>query len=85
MSKKIIFFGNERLATGVVTKNSVLNALIENGYEIETIILNQEIFISRKEKINETELFAVKHNIRISKPKSSIETEEIIKKKSFLL
>ncbi|MEI8187319.1 MAG: methionyl-tRNA formyltransferase [Candidatus Saccharibacteria bacterium] len=79
MSKKIIFFGNERLATGVVTKNSVLNALIENGYEIETIILNQEIFISRKEKINETELFAVKHNIRISKPKSSIETEEIIK------
>ncbi len=78
MSKKIIFFGNERLATGVTTKNPVLNALVSNGYEIEHIILNQDAYSSRKNKIQETEVLAQQHNIACHKPTSNLEIKSII-------
>ncbi len=79
ISKKIIFFGNERLATAVKTSNPVLHSLLNNGYIIECIILNQDNFASRKERENEIELLAQKHNIPCLKPKSNSEIKSIIK------
>lgn len=37
-SKKLVFFGSERLATGVSTKTPTIRALIENDYEISAIV-----------------------------------------------
>ena len=78
MSKKIIFFGNERLATGVGTKNPVLHTLIAEGYEIECVILSQDGFDSRNGRINETEILAHENNIPCYKPKTNDETKKII-------
>jgi methionyl-tRNA formyltransferase len=41
MSKKILFFGNERLATGVHTTAPTLRALIAGGYEITAVVVAQ--------------------------------------------
>ena len=43
MSNKILFFGNERIATGVTTNVSVLQTLIAAGYEITGVVVAQEI------------------------------------------
>ncbi|MEX2014780.1 MAG: methionyl-tRNA formyltransferase [Candidatus Saccharimonadales bacterium] len=37
MAKKIVFFGNERLATGVTTKSLAKQALLDHGYEVDVI------------------------------------------------
>lgn len=43
MSNKILFFGNEKLATGVNTNAQVFNGLIEAGYQIEALIISQKL------------------------------------------
>jgi methionyl-tRNA formyltransferase len=40
-SKKILFFGNERLATGLQTNTPILHALVDAGYLIEAIVIAQ--------------------------------------------
>jgi len=40
ISKTIIFFGNERLATGVTTTTPVIRALIKQGYPIGAVVSN---------------------------------------------
>ncbi len=42
MSKKIIFFGNERFATGVTSKLLIIKALIKLNYEISSVVLSQK-------------------------------------------
>lgn len=39
---RVIFFGNERIATGVTTHNPVLLQLIDKGYDIAAIVVNNE-------------------------------------------
>lgn len=39
-SKRILFFGNERLATAVSTKAPTLRALLNAGYEVPAVIAN---------------------------------------------
>lgn len=41
MSKRIVFFGNERLGIGLGTKVPVLRALLANDYEIAAVIVAQ--------------------------------------------
>ncbi len=41
MSKKVVFFGNERLATGVTSDLPVLKALTQAGYDIAAIVTSQ--------------------------------------------
>ena len=48
MSNKIVFFGNERLATGVATTAPVLQALIAAGYEVMAVVAQNELSKSRK-------------------------------------
>jgi methionyl-tRNA formyltransferase len=74
----IVFFGNERLATGVTTQAPVLSALIEAGYPIEAVIVNNQQARSRKERILEVEEIANQHNIPILKPNTKTELIEAV-------
>ena len=61
-SKTILFFGNERLATGVVTKLPVLNGLVLEGYHVAAIVLpGKHTKPGRLEVLD----FAAKHHIPI--------------------
>ncbi len=62
-NKPLIFFGNERLATGVSTTAPVLRALIENGYSIAAVVSNYESATSRSSR--ELEVASIAHTYHI--------------------
>lgn len=76
----IVFFGNERLATGVTTEAPTLNALIEAGYPIEAVIVNHEQATSRKQRILEVEEVAFAHTIPILAPDTKEALIEVVNK-----
>jgi methionyl-tRNA formyltransferase len=49
-SKKLIFFGNERLATGVDTDVPVLRGLVKAGYEVAAVVASHSEGISRQRR-----------------------------------
>ncbi len=51
-SKTVVFFGNEQLATGVVSSTPTIKALHAAGYTISAIISNQKKIASRSQKIS---------------------------------
>jgi len=64
MSKTIIFFGNERLATGISTDLPIIKALVLNGYNIAAIVVTPSLINpSRKQKISEIADFANTNNL----------------------
>jgi methionyl-tRNA formyltransferase len=66
MSNRILFFGNERIATGVTTSAPVLKALIEAGYDIPAVIIAQgEAGASRKQRRLEIAEVAERHAIQL--------------------
>ena len=78
MSRTILFFGNERLATGVTTQTPVLKQLVLNGYDVKAIVITP-LFesSSRKPRPLEVVEFAAANNIEIieaSRLKEKIET-----------
>lgn len=81
MSNKIVFFGNERLATGLGTTAPTLRALIDIGYEITGVVVAQkELGNSRKSRELEIVQVANAHNIPILSPaKLSEAADEITK------
>lgn len=76
----IVFFGNERLATGVSTQAPTLRALIAAGYPIEAVIVNHDQATSRKQRTLEIEALAAEHNIPIMTPDSKAELEANVAK-----
>lgn len=58
MSRKILFFGNERLGTGLVTTAPVLQALVGAGYEVAAVVVAQND-IGQSRKGRELEIGAV--------------------------
>jgi methionyl-tRNA formyltransferase len=68
-SNKILFFGNERLATGIRTRNPIVNALLSNGYPIAAIAVpsslksNSSPALSRKPRVLEIADFAKTNSI----------------------
>lgn len=69
MSNKVIFFGNERLGTGLGTTAPVLRSLISEGYEIAAVVVAQsEIQKSRNTRVLEVEDVANAHNIPVLAP-----------------
>jgi methionyl-tRNA formyltransferase len=46
----VVFFGNERLATGVTTSAPTLTALLDNGYDVRAVVSHNEATISRTER-----------------------------------
>lgn len=47
---RLVFFGNERLATGVSTSTPVLRALVASGYDVTVVIANQNRQRSRQKR-----------------------------------
>lgn len=69
ISKKIVFFGNERLATGVTTQAPTLRALLEGGYDVAAVVISQESTRqSRKARPLEIADVANAHDIPILTP-----------------
>lgn len=66
---KILFFGNERLGTGLATTAPTLQALIADGYNITGVVVAQKALgKSRQTKEQEVVQLAEKHNIPVFAP-----------------
>ena len=59
----LVFFGNERLATGVSTTAPTLKALIEAGYNVTAVVSNYEVGTSRNRRNLEIADIAKEKNI----------------------
>jgi len=68
MSKKLVFFGNERLATGVNTTAPVLKALMNAGYDIKAVVSSYTEGQSRSPRRLEIAQVAEQHNIPLLLP-----------------
>lgn len=69
MSSRILFFGNERIATGVNTEVPTLQALIQAGYEVAAVVVAQnDPGKSRKARQLEIAAIAESHNIPVISP-----------------
>ncbi len=69
----IVFFGNERLATGVTTNTPTLRALIAAGYEIKAVVANFVVGTSRSARQLEIQTLAAEHNIPVLLPSKTID------------
>ncbi len=67
-SQTIIFFGNERLATGVSTTAPTLRALVSAGYNVAAVVCNYEVARSRSARDLEIEEVAKGLGIPIIMP-----------------
>src|SRR5580693_2075646 len=76
-SKPVIFFGNERLATGVVTDAPTLKALLAAGYNVKAVVANQgDISKSRSSRTLEVAGVAKTHRIPLLLPEKLSEITE---------
>lgn len=79
-SKPLLFFGNERLVSGLKSTNApVLNALIENGYTIAAVISHHSDGKSRSNRELEVARVAAEHNIPVLLPNRPAEIIEEMK------
>ena len=67
-SETIVFFGNERLATGVQTTAPTLQALIDAGYNVAAVVSNYETGQSRNARTLEISVIAERHGIPVLLP-----------------
>lgn len=68
-SKPLLFFGNERLVSGLKTTNApVLSALIEHGYTIAAVVSHHSDGKSRNNRELEVARVAAEHNIPVFLP-----------------
>jgi len=76
MAIKIVFFGNERIATAVSTTTPTLKTLVNSGFDISAVVVNNEKTLSRKQRELEVETYALSRNIPVLKPKKLSEITE---------
>lgn len=67
-SNRLLFFGNERLATGVSTDVPVLRALLDAGYDVAAVVSHNEITRSRKQRPLEIAAVAAEAGIPLLLP-----------------
>jgi methionyl-tRNA formyltransferase len=72
-SLKVVFFGNESLATGVESNPLVLKALVDNGYDVCAVVVHERQSTSRKSKKVATMEYAAGQNIPLYNPGKPIE------------
>jgi methionyl-tRNA formyltransferase len=71
MKENLIFFGNERIATGITSPVLLLQALLAAGYPVATVVIAQASTAkSRKERSLEIEAVAEAHGIPVIAPAS---------------
>jgi len=69
MSNRILFFGNERLGTGVTTTAPTLQALLAAGYDVAAVIVAQnDLGRSRRQRELEITQVAALHHIPLLSP-----------------
>jgi methionyl-tRNA formyltransferase len=79
-SKTILFFGNERLATGLSTSAPALRGLIEAGYKVAAVVVAQnEVAKSRKSRNLEVADIAAEHGIPLLSPSNLTEAIDELK------
>lgn len=64
----VVFFGNERIATGVTTTAPTLTALLTAGYDVKAVVSNYERATSRRARQLEIQTVAEAHNIPVLLP-----------------
>lgn len=77
LSEPIVFFGNERLATGVTTSADTLQELVNGGYNVVAVVSHNEATASRQQRELEVAVVAKKHGIPVflpAKPAEIIDT-----------
>lgn len=68
-SNTLIFFGNERLSTGLVPEGApTLQALIDDGYDVKAVVSHYTRATSRKARTLEVQEVAEKNNIPVLLP-----------------
>lgn len=80
MSETILFFGNERLATGVATTAPTLRALIASGYNIAAVVANETPSLSRQKRELEVASVANDHAIPVFLPRRVLDIKAEIEK-----
>lgn len=75
----IIFFGNERLATGVTTTTPALKALVAAGHDVKAVVANYERGTSRNSRILEIQVTANELGIPVVLPDKPITVIEQLK------
>lgn len=75
----IVFFGNERLATGVKTDASTLQGLLDRGYDVAAVVSSYEKGTSRNARGLEIADVAAKHNIPLLLPDKLSDIQEELK------
>ncbi len=79
-NKRIIFFGNERLVSGLEhTDAPILTGLIDQGYEVVAIVSHHSPSRSRTARPLEVGAIAEKHDIPLLLPHSPMEIYEQLK------
>lgn len=78
-SKPIVFFGNERLATGVETTAPTLTSLINADYNIVAVVASNDVSASRKQRDLEVAEVAKAYDIPVFLPKKLSEIRDILK------
>jgi len=77
---RLVFFGNERIATGVTTTVPTLQALLDNGYEVAAIVLAQGAEVkSRKQRPLEIAEVATAHGIPVLSPEKLADITDELK------
>ncbi|HET9174679.1 MAG TPA: methionyl-tRNA formyltransferase [Candidatus Saccharimonadales bacterium] len=77
MTDTLIFFGNERLATGVTSPALVLQALLAAGYHIPVVVVAQsDTGKSRQERSLEVAAVAEAHGIEVIAPRKFADIQE---------
>ena len=72
--RRLIFFGDERLVSGLAhTDAPILTSLIEAGYTVCAVVVNDAGTTSRTKKVLEVTEVANKHNIPVLSPKKPLD------------
>lgn len=77
MSHRVVFFGNERLVSGLKSTSApVLNGLIARGYKVVMVVANHTDAVSRNARPLEVAEIAKSHNIPLFSPNKPREIEQ---------
>jgi methionyl-tRNA formyltransferase len=76
---RLVFFGNERLATGITTSAPTLQALLTAGHEVVAVVSHYERGTSRSARTLEIMAIAEAHNIPVLLPEKPIDILEQLK------
>lgn len=79
MKPSLVFFGNERIATGLTTDCPILTSLTEAGYPIEAIVVSHQESMSRSRRTLEILDVAKVNNIPVFTPATNSELFEVVK------